>query len=55
VYANELDHMPTQDCEVLLVHRLHVICPQLRHNSRYSYQRDYANGASLAHRVGNHR
>src|SRR6476620_3752610 len=45
--------MPTQDCEVLLVHRLHVICPRLRHNSRYSYQRHYANSVGLTHQVGN--
>ena len=33
VDSNDLDHVPTQDCEVLLVHRLHAIRPQLRHGS----------------------
>jgi hypothetical protein len=27
---DDLHHVPTQDCEMLLIHRLHAICPQLR-------------------------
>jgi hypothetical protein len=30
VDSNDLDHVPTQDCEVFLIHRLHAIRPWLR-------------------------